>query len=320
MLDAHVHYLRREWAEALWTPELRRSSSLWPRLGLRLPQLADAAHVLATMDARGVERAVIFPELSVAPGPQMPGGQPAALALTRSMNDMTAALETRYPDRFWGLAVVNPLGNPEDLAELRRAVVALGLHGVVVGASYRGATIDTPAARPFLTTVEALDVPLVIHPTVGGSGQAPRDLSLDLLLGVPMDLTQVAIRLIVSGRLTEFPRLRVVLPHLGGGLLALLGWLDALTDELRPRPAVRARRFWVDTATASPEALIGVIKSLGADHVMFGTDWPLSSPVSSGDPQNDPATLLDTLTLTPEDRAAMLGLTARQLFGGTGER
>ena len=320
MIDAHVHYLRREWVEALWTPELRRSSSLWPKLGLRLPQLTDAAQVLATLDARGIERAVIFPELSVAPGPQTPGGLPAALAITRSMNDMTAAMEKRYPNRFCGLAIVNPLGNADDLAELRRAVVGLGLHGVAVGASYRGMTIDAHQAHPFLASVEALDVPLVIHPTVGGPGQTQRDLSLDLLQGVPMDLTQVAIRLIVSGRLTEFPRLRVVLPHLGGGLLALLGWLDAMAEELRPRPAVRARRFWVDTATASPAALAGAITAFGADHVMLGTDWPLSSPAPSGEPQSDPVAMLDTLSLTPEERAAVLGQAAQQLFGAGDER
>jgi predicted TIM-barrel fold metal-dependent hydrolase len=315
MFDAHVHYLRREWVDALWTPELRRSSSLWPKLGLRLPQLIDAAHVLAAMDARGIERAIIFPELSIAPGPQMPGGLPAALAITRSMNDMTAALEMRHPDRFWGLAVVNPLGNADDLAELRRAVVALGLHGVAVGASYRGATIDAPDARSFLASVEALDVPLVIHPTVGGPGQTQRDLSLDLLQGVPMDLTQVAVRLIASGRLTEFPRLRVVLPHLGGGLLALLGWLDAMAEELRPRPAVRARRFWVDTATASQAALAGAIMAFGADHIMFGTDWPLSSPAQRDDPQGDPVALLNTLSLSPAECDAISGHTAQKLFG-----
>jgi aminocarboxymuconate-semialdehyde decarboxylase len=320
MIDAHVHYLRREWVDALWTPELRRSSSLWPKLGLRLPQLADTAQMLAAMDARGVERAIIFPEMSAPPGPQTPGGLPAALAITRSMNDMTAALEMRYPDRFWGLAVVNPLGNADDLAELRRAVVALGLHGVAVGTSYRGATIDAHQAHPFLASVEALDVPLVIHPTVGGLGQTQRDLSLDLLQGVPMDLTQVAIRLIVSGRLTEFPRLRVVLPHLGGGLLALLGWLDAMAEELRPRPAVRARRFWIDTATASPAALAGAILTFGADHVMFGTDWPLSSPAASSESQSDPVAILNTLSNTPDERKAVLGQTAQQLFGDASER
>lgn len=312
MIDAHIHYLRPEWGDALWSPEARRRSSIWPKIYLRLLALADPTMFLHAMDARAVERAVLYPELSVAPGPQTPGGATAALAMTRAMNDATAALVAQHPDRLIGLAVVNPLGNAEDLVELKRAVLALGLRGVAIGASYRGETVDAPAARPFLSLVDALDVPLVVHPTAESAWAVPRDYGLDLLVGMPMDVTALAVRLLISGTLDAFPRLRILLPHLGGGLLALLGWLDAHAAPDSPRPTERVGRFWVDAATATPATLALAIETLGSEHVLFGSDWPLSATARPGDPLTDPAAML---SLGTAGSMAFLEGNARQLFG-----
>ncbi len=316
MIDTHVHYLRPEWADALWSPAVRRGSSIWPKISLRLSMLADPAVLVSALDTRAVAQAVIFPELSVAPGPQMPGGAPAALALSRAMNEATAALVARAPTRLAGLAVVNPLGGPEDLAELKRAILALGLRGVAIGASYHGATIASPAARPFLELAQALDIPVIVHPSADGGWQMPRDYGLDLLVGMPMDLTALAVRLIVAGTLDDYPRLRVVLPHLGGGLPALLGWLTAQADPASPAPADRARRFWCDTATATPAALALASETFGSDHLICGSDWPLSATPRPGDPTSDPAAMLGKLPLGVAARAAILAGNARGLFGG----
>jgi predicted TIM-barrel fold metal-dependent hydrolase len=315
MIDAHMHYLRPEWCDALWSAEARRNSALWPKISLRLPMLTDPSMLLRAMDARAVERAVIYPELSIAPGPQTPGGSSAALALTRAMNDTTAALVRAYPDRLIGLAVINPLGTAADLSELRRAMVALGLRGVVIGTSYRGETIDAPAAQPFLAMVQALDVPLVMHPTAENAWKLPRDYALDLLVGVPTDLTLVATKLIISGKLDAFPRLRILLPHLGGGLLALLGWLEAQAAPENPRPLTLARRFYVDAATATPALLALALATLGSDHVLFGSDWPLSATAHPGDPLTDPAAMLGKFPIGPEGRQAFLTGNALTLFG-----
>lgn len=315
MIDAHVHYTRPEWLAALWTQDLRRAAALWPRLQLRAGLMATPDALRASLAARGVEHAVIYPELSVAPGPQIPGGEMAALALTRQMNDATAALVAQDPSAFVGLAVINPFGGERDRAELQRAVLALGLRGVVVGASYRGQSIDSPAARPFLAHVAALEVPLIVHPTVDGSYAAMRDFGLDLLVGMPAGLVACALRLMASGILEDYPQLHVILTHLGGGLGALLPWIDAQVPEAPRSFALRARRFYVDTATASAGALHAALEAFGPDHLLIGSDWPLSSSARLDDVHTDHATLLSRLPLGPEGRAAALTHTARTLFG-----
>lgn len=315
LIDTHLHYLRPEWAEALWSPELRLATTAWPRLFLRMVPMADPSVIIDAIDARGVERAVIYPEMSVPPGPQIPGGAVAALKLSRAMNDATAALVAHHPQQLIGLAVVNPLGGAADVAELRRAVVALGLRGVAVGSSYRGDTIDAAAARPFLETVQALDVPLVVHPVAEVVPRPPRDFGLDLLVGMPMDLTSLAVRLMRSGTLTTFPRLRIVLPHLGGGLLTLLGWLDATNAPGEPLPSTLAQQFYVDTATATPYALALAVATLGTSQVLYGSDWPLSITAKPGDPNTDPVAMVEKLTIGPTARDAILEGNARRLFG-----
>ncbi len=310
VIDTHIHYARSAWLSTLWTPRLRSMAAFWPRLQLAGMLLDDPAALVSALALRGVDRGIVFPELSLAPGPQMSGGAAAALALTREMNDTTAALVAALPEELIGLAIVNPLGGAEDLDELRRAALGLGLAGVAVGASYQGIGIDSADARPFLALAEALDLTVVVHPTVDAG--MPHDFGLDLLLGMPQTLATLAVRLIVSGRLAEFPRLRIVLTHQGGGFLSLLGWLDTQSDGRFSR---EARRFWVDTATATMAGLAQATTLLGYDRVLYGSDWPLSASPHPGDRGSDSAAMLGALPLGAAGHAAVLAGNALQLFG-----
>jgi predicted TIM-barrel fold metal-dependent hydrolase len=311
MIDAHLHYYRPEWAELLWTSEARRSSAQWAKLSLRLNLLTDHAALLRSLDARLVERAILYPELSLPPGPYTVGGASTTLHIVRAMNDATANLVARHPDRLLGLAVAHPFGGQDDLAEVRRAIVALGLRGVAIGATYRGATLDNPAMRPFLTLVEALDVPLVIHPTVT-DWNGPRDYGLDMVAGLPQDLLRAGMRLLLSNRLMEYPRLSVVLTHAGGGLLALLGWLDAQFAATGARPGVQAQRLYVDLATATIPEMTLALATLGPEHLLLGSDWPLSAADAA---RYDLAAPVAQLPLDGLQRELVLHGNARALFG-----
>ncbi len=344
MIDIHVHHTRHDWLDALWSPHLRRTATLWPRIQMRAATFATPDAISAALRARGVAGAILSPELSVAPGPQIAGGNDAALRITRAMNDATAQMVESDPLIRAGLAVCNPFGGAADLAELRRAVLGLGLRGVIVGASYGGQGLDAPAARPLLELVATLQIPLVIHPTVDSPYAANRDFGLDLLVGMPAGMLAAVIRLLTVGVLDDLPGLTIILTHLGMGLAALLPWLDAQSPGARAHDgrtagnglsasfAERARRLYVDTATGGgssgpgPSGSVAVgalglaVAAFGVDHLLYGTDWPLSTNALAGDPLRDPAAQsaqdlpIGHLPIGPDGRQAILEGTATRLF------
>ena len=127
---------------------------------------------------------------------------------------------------------------------------------------------------------EALRLPVLLHPlnTVGGGRLAPYYLSN--LLGNPFDTAIAAAHLIFGGVLDRHPRLPVLLPHAGGALPYLAGRLQR-GQKVRPEAQGRARRpvtaylkrFTYDTISYSEEILQDLIRLVGAERIMMGSDY-----------------------------------------------
>jgi 5-carboxyvanillate decarboxylase len=98
--------------------------------------------------------------------------------------------------------------------------------------------------------------------------------------------------MILSGLFDRYPRLKIVLPHMGGGLPAVVGRLDfgyrLGYEGLPQRQSARCKQtpssylrsnFYVDTMGFSPTGILQAIALFGADRTLFGTDYaavPLS--------------------------------------------
>jgi aminocarboxymuconate-semialdehyde decarboxylase len=170
--------------------------------------------------------------------------------------------------------------------ELRRAVTELGMPGV----------------------------PLIVHPYYVGPRPGLEEFYLTNLLGNPLATTVCAARLIFGGVLDELGALRLVLLHGGGYLPYQIGRLDH-GHRVRPEargcaqpPSRYLARFWFDTVTHAPAPLRFLAETVGADRVMFGTDFPFD--MAAG-PLHDQ---LDGTGLRGEDIAAIAGLGAARLF------
>ena len=88
----------------------------------------------------------------------------ACLWFSRRQNDEIARVVREYPTRFVGLATI-PLQEPDKaLAELDRAINNLGLRGVEILSNINGRDLDALELMPFYKEVEAMDVPIFIHP------------------------------------------------------------------------------------------------------------------------------------------------------------
>ena len=276
------------------------------------PVFYDLEARLASMDERGISHAV----LSIAPQLFMYWVEPGeAAAFCRAVNDDLAAFAAGSAGRISAVATL-PLQDPAAAAaELRRAVTDLGMRGAEIGPGADGSPLDGPALRPVLATAADLRVPLIVHPYYVASSPGLEDFYLTNLIGNPLATTVCAARLIFSGVLDELAALRVVLMHGGGYLPYQIGRLDH-GHRVRPEargcahpPSAYLDRFWFDTVTHAPRPLRFLADTVGADHVVYGTDFPFD--MAAG-PLHDQ---LAGTSLSADETELIAGRNATALFG-----
>jgi aminocarboxymuconate-semialdehyde decarboxylase len=132
-----------------------------PRLTRNQPEFYDAGRRIAMMDERGVGVQV----LSVTPGNFCYAVPPeVGTVISQTQNDAIYAMVTDNPDRFIGSATVPLQDSEAALQELDRAVKDLGFTSVEIGTNVNGANLDSPTLEPFYDKIEALGVPIIVHP------------------------------------------------------------------------------------------------------------------------------------------------------------
>jgi aminocarboxymuconate-semialdehyde decarboxylase len=325
-IDVHTHFAppgviaaarRGAGFDGLRTERAGGTEWLVHRQGFRWPVppvFYDGEARLASMDERGISHAV----LSIAPQLFMywADGSEAA-GFCRAANDALAGFAASSAGRITAVATL-PLQDPAAAAaELRRAVTELRMPGAEIGPDANGTPLDDPVLRPVLATAADLGVPLIVHPYYVGARPGLEDFYLTNLIGNPLATTVCAARLIFSGVLDELTALRLVLMHGGGYLPYQIGRLDH-GHRVRPEARGSARppsayldRFWFDTVTHAPAPLRFLAGLAGADHVVYGTDFPFD--MAAGPLQDQ----LDGTGLGDDDVAAIAGGNAARLFNLT---
>src|SRR5580700_10422553 len=216
--------------EHFWTQELRalrRGHDVLtdPELGARLADLG--ALRIAEMDAAGIDLQVIS---HVEPATQ--NFEPAeAIRLAAAANDQLHAAIRAHPTRFAGFAAL-PTPDPGAAAhELERAVTQLGFKGAMVHGLTCGAFLDEKQFWPILDTAQRLDVPIYLHPAtphpaVIEAYYAGYPSMVRVGHGFTTEMSAAAIRLVLSEVFDVFPRLQIILGHLGEALPFLMPRVD----------------------------------------------------------------------------------------------
>ncbi len=326
-IDTHCHFIPKQYVEQdASMPASTYAVRIADGSGRVLQSLAardvpggDAEQVYSLerrvrdMDRLGVDVHV----LSISPWLFAYHLDPATMvAVCRLLNDAFAAEIARRPDRFVALAHVPMQDAGAAAAELERCVRDLGFRGAEICSHINGANLDDPALAPFYRKAQELDVPVFIHPQqVLGADRLSR-YHLANLIGNPTDTAVAAASLIFGGVLQEFPRLQFYLAH-GGGTCPLLrgrwehGWRvrpEAKQHIKRP-PSEFFQRFMFDSLTHSGEALDYLVRAVGAERVMLGSDYP----ADMADP--DPVKSIQSVpSLTDPERQRILGDNAAELF------
>ena len=200
------------------------------------------------------------------------------LDLSRAYNDGMVAW-TKAHEGLSGLATV-PLNAPEQAAaELERAM-ARGLRGAIVASSWGGKLLSDPTLVPFWEAAEAKRAIVFVHPLLCADARLKQKM-MPNLIGVPWETTVCATALMLNGYLEKYPNVKILLAH-GGGYLPYQigrigkGWTSwpAVSASLSMSPQEAARRFWYDTVLWNESALEHLIRTVGEDRVVQGTDFP----------------------------------------------
>jgi gamma-resorcylate decarboxylase len=264
------------------------------------------------MDEAGIEIMVVSLN---APAVQAVHEVTRAAEIARVANDVLAQEVAKRADRFVGLAAL-PMQDPELAAcEFERCVKDLGFRGALVNGFSQVATpdcviyYDLPRYRPFWAVVQSLEVPFYLHPRNPLPGTIPTYEGHSWLIGptwaFAAETAVHALRLIGSGLFDAFPRLKIILGHLGEGLPYYLWRIDNRNSWMKARHKYAARKPVADyirgnfhfttSGHFSAPALIDAIAEIGVDRVMFSVDYPFEE-------MSDAADWFDNVLLDEADR------------------
>ena len=211
------------------------------------------------------------------------------LDAVKKWTDYAAKLQADHKGVLYSFATILPCGGPAFIKEAERAIRELGLKGIFIHSSHKGSYPDDDEARPFWELVEDLDVPVMIHPPNAGFGEERmREYRLASSIGRPFDLCLALGRLIVRGILEDFPKVKLVASHGGGGICETISRMDyayEMGDEafflgpyvpmkIKRKPSDYLKRMYLDTVTYNEPALKMVLEWVGADRVIYGSDAP----------------------------------------------
>ncbi len=239
---------------------------------------------IAAMDAAGIDVQVLS---FCAPQVEDPA---RSVQLMREGNDRAAAAMQRYPSRYRAFASL-PLADPAAaVAEFDRALHIPGFVGGFVAGSINGEFLDHDKYSPVLEYAESLNAPIYLHPYFPLPGLMDSYFKGRAELGGPewgfmIDASCHFMRLVTSGTFDRFPRLRIILGHLGESIPynldricnRLLAYAKAKPLRKPVEDYFRENLAVTTSGNFSVPSLLCAINTLGIENVMFSVDWPNES-------------------------------------------
>jgi 2,3-dihydroxybenzoate decarboxylase len=298
------------------------AESVWTELSARLLDIHEKR--LRLMDEHGIEMMLLSlnaPAVQAIPDPKK------ANDLAVKANDWLAEQVAKRPGRFQALAAL-PMQDPDmAIRELQRCVKDLGFVGSLVNGFSQindlnvAVYYDLKQYWQFWAENEKLDVPFYLHPR----NPLPADAKIydghPWLLGPTWAFGQEtavhSLRLMASGLFDQHPNLKIVLGHMGEGLPYSMWRVDNRNGWVKEPPRYPAKKklgeyfqnnFWLTTSgNFRTQTLIDAILEIGADRILFSTDWPFENIDHAAD-------WFDVATISEADRIKIGRTNTEKLF------
>jgi hypothetical protein len=231
------------------------------------------------MDRAGIERSLLI---------AVRAGHHGMAGSAHIPYQQVAAYCRAHPDRFSGLAGIDPYKGMDGVHELEAAVREQGFVGAHLYPHWFSLAPDHAKYYPYYTKCCELGVPIMMQ--VGQNLVYSKGTRLPSV-GRPISLDQVAI---------DFPELKLIGIHIG------VPWTEEMIamawkhDNIFIGADAYAPRYW-------PKELLHYLNTYGQGKVLFGTDWPVIDPERA-------MTEIDGLDLRPDAKRKLLRDTALEVF------
>ena len=228
------------------------------------------------------------------------------LIWAKKINDKLAGIVNKYPKRFAAFSSIPWQDPTAAVTELERAVKELGLKGIKMDGTVNGEYLDAKKYWPIFKKAEELGTPIFIHvedarvsiikfysefTQSGATAGAGRDL----------DVFMHACRLISSGLFNEYPKLKFILGHMGAGL-------PFMAKRFGMERYVKENFYVATSGNFYQPALMCSYLAMGAEHVLFGVDFPSES-------NKEAVELMEAAQIPENDKEKIYHLNAESIFG-----
>lgn len=245
-------------------------------------------------------------------------------AMAKEANDFLYEAVRKHPARFFGLAALAPKNPGAAADELERAVTQLGFKGWKTHSNYGGEYLDEKKFWPILERAEKLDAIVYLHPAVPN---IPQLTQYGIVLAGPpfgfgIETCITMVRLIYSGVMDRYPKLKIMLGHYGEGMPFLMHridfaylkpWFDPeATPKLKRKPSdyLRENVYYTTSGNYFKGAWDCTYEAVGPDRILLSTDYPYED-------SEECMRFLESLSLSEKDRnklyhenAELLGIRA----------
>ncbi len=291
---------------AMWGGFLRRDADWFEQL------FSLGERRLRDMDSMGTAMHVLS---LTAPGVQVFDAA-TGTSLARETNDRLAEACRRHPDRFAGLVTIAPQDPRRAAQEIERGMTSLGLHGVIVNSHTNGEYLDDEKSWEIFEAAESLDAAIYIHPTTPTLQMLEPYLSRGLhgpIGGFAADVYLHSLALIGAGVFDRFPGLKIVVGHLGEGLLGMMYRFDYMQHQIPRRLERRVSdylkdNFYVTTSGMAWEPAIKFAQEvLGSSRVLYAMDYPYQFDAEE-------VVVTDGLSIGDEEKMQLFQTNAERVF------
>lgn len=275
---------------------------------------------IADMDATGIDVQILA---LTSPGAHIFDAA-TGTALARASNDELAAAIARFPDRLVGMTAIAPQDPAAAAREIERGIHTLGLNAVLLNSHVHGEYLDAQKYWEIFAAAEACDAPVYIHPNTPSDRMIAPFLEAGLdgaIFGFGVETALHVLRLIVSGVFDRFPKLKVIIGHMGEALPYWLFRLDYMYratlnskrypswQPLRGLPSDYMRQNIYVTCSGMPwgPAITFAQQVLGAERVLYAMDYPYQFVASE-------VVACDDIAMSAADKKKFFQTNAEQVF------